>query len=112
MPPSPCRVLVRNRRWAAAQRAASSSQDEDDYFTETAMKQRDPLLYQHLVGQHLSQQQKQQQQQEFDKADCRYQVGIKTKLSKIFSSLKIFFYRNEQSILSGSASRDLLVAWH
>ena len=49
------RVRVRNRRWGAARAAGQ-------HFTEEAMRQRNPLLYDQLVGQHLSEQQRQEQQ--------------------------------------------------
>lgn len=77
-------VKVRNRRWAAVQRLeraggdSSSSGDGDntiadhkDHFTEAEMRRRNPLLYDQLVGQHLTEEEKLLRKQDFDRADCR-----------------------------------------
>ncbi|XP_050079181.1 coiled-coil domain-containing protein 97 [Anopheles maculipalpis] len=47
-------IEVRNRRYAALQRMC----DDGTYFSETEMMQRDPLLYDQLVGQYLTEQEK------------------------------------------------------
>uniref|UniRef100_A0A182QBS3 CCD97-like C-terminal domain-containing protein n=1 Tax=Anopheles farauti TaxID=69004 RepID=A0A182QBS3_9DIPT len=47
-------VEVRNRRYAALQRMCS----DGTYFSETEMMQRDPLLYEQLVGQFMTEREK------------------------------------------------------
>uniref|UniRef100_A0A182PMQ1 DUF2052 domain-containing protein n=1 Tax=Anopheles epiroticus TaxID=199890 RepID=A0A182PMQ1_9DIPT len=47
-------VEVRNRRYAALQRMCT----DGTYFSETEMMQRDPLLYEQLVGQYMSEREK------------------------------------------------------
>uniref|UniRef100_A0A182SY86 DUF2052 domain-containing protein n=1 Tax=Anopheles maculatus TaxID=74869 RepID=A0A182SY86_9DIPT len=47
-------IEVRNRRYAALQRMC----DDGTYFSETEMMQRDPLLYDQLVGQYMTEQEK------------------------------------------------------
>ncbi|XP_052899679.1 coiled-coil domain-containing protein 97 [Anopheles moucheti] len=49
-------IEVRNRRYAALQQMC----DEGTYFTETEMMQRDPLLYEQLVGQFMTEREKQE----------------------------------------------------
>ena len=49
------RKRVRNRRYAALR---NMIQAQDEYFSEEAMKARNPLLYQDLIGRHLTDQEK------------------------------------------------------
>ena len=57
-----CRFIkqnkVRNRRYAAMRKMLESS---DDYFSETAMKARNPLLYEQLIGRFLTEEEKEEQ---------------------------------------------------
>lgn len=50
------RITVRNRRYAALQKMRKSG----DYFSEEEMERRDPLLYDHLIGQHQTQEERDQ----------------------------------------------------
>lgn len=52
------KIAVRNRRYAALQKMQRSG----DYFSEQEMERRDPLLYDHLIGQHLTQEEKEERQ--------------------------------------------------
>uniref|UniRef100_A0A182MHZ3 CCD97-like C-terminal domain-containing protein n=1 Tax=Anopheles culicifacies TaxID=139723 RepID=A0A182MHZ3_9DIPT len=49
-------IEVRNRRYAALQQMC----DDGTYFSETEMMQRDPLLYEQLVGQFMTEREKQE----------------------------------------------------
>ncbi|KAK8380620.1 hypothetical protein O3P69_007905 [Scylla paramamosain] len=50
------KITVRNRRYAALQKMRKSG----DYFSEEEMERRDPLLYDHLIGQHQTQEERDQ----------------------------------------------------
>ncbi|XP_018011794.1 coiled-coil domain-containing protein 97 [Hyalella azteca] len=96
------KTVVRNRRWAAVQRlkdaslstTSSSSRtnqsnnltefNHEDYFSESEMKKRNPLLYQQLVGQHLTEDERQAQKQNFDRSDCRFTTIIYDHLDQCF----------------------------
>ncbi len=61
---------AKNRRYAAVTRMLSSS---DDYFSETGMRRRNPLLYHKMVGRHLSEEERRQRQKdegEAGQANC------------------------------------------
>jgi len=45
-----CRSTVRNRRYEAMKRLVTAG----DYFSDEEMKHRDPLMYEDMIGQHLS----------------------------------------------------------
>lgn len=45
-----CRITVKNRRYGAMQRLRKSG----DYFSEKEMERRNPLLYDHLIGKHMT----------------------------------------------------------
>lgn len=48
--PHTSKVAIRNRRYAALQKMRSSG----DYFSESEMENREPLLYEQLIGRHLT----------------------------------------------------------
>ena len=50
------RVTVRNRRYAVLQQMRRTG----DYFSEQEMERRDPLLYDHLIGQHQTQEEREE----------------------------------------------------
>ena len=57
---------ARNRRYAALR---NMIQAQDDYFSEESMKARNPLLYQELIGQHMSEQEK-AVQEKINRSNC------------------------------------------
>lgn len=59
---APREVTVRNRRFEALQRLLAN---KDDHFSELEMMRREPVLYEQLIGQYLSEQEKQMR----DKSD-------------------------------------------
>ncbi|CAG5129744.1 unnamed protein product [Candidula unifasciata] len=61
--------VVKNRRYQALQKLI----DEGEYFSENEMKWREPLLYEQMVGQYVTESEKAaQMEQEIDKSDLRF----------------------------------------
>ncbi|KAK7504286.1 hypothetical protein BaRGS_00004590 [Batillaria attramentaria] len=61
-------VIVKNRRFAAMQELEAGG----EYFSEDEMKHREPLLYEQMVGQYLTEEEQQQKADDaLDPSDCR-----------------------------------------
>ncbi|XP_070578147.1 coiled-coil domain-containing protein 97-like [Ptychodera flava] len=59
---------VRNRRYEAMKKLM----DDGTYFSEDAMQERDPLMYEQYVGQYLTAEEKEQRHKKIDQADLRF----------------------------------------
>ena len=57
---------TKNRRFKAAQQMI---QQNDDYFSEMEMKSRDPLLYERMIGQYMTQEEKYEQDRD-NRSNC------------------------------------------
>jgi len=71
------RKLVQNRRYAAMQKLIQSG----EYFAETEMRRRNPMLYEQMVGRFLTDEEK-QKVDSFDMADCRFSTILLDHLVK------------------------------
>ncbi|XP_006812209.1 coiled-coil domain-containing protein 97-like [Saccoglossus kowalevskii] len=59
---------VRNRRYEAMKELTNKG----SYFSEDAMQERDPLMYEHYIGQYLTKQEKEERMKKIDQSDLRF----------------------------------------
>lgn len=80
-------VIVKNRRFAAMQELEARGV----YFSEKEMKQREPLLYQQLIGQYMTEEeQKKQAEKAINRSDLRFSTIL---LSFMDSAQENMLYR-------------------
>ncbi|XP_078000143.1 coiled-coil domain-containing protein 97-like [Glandiceps talaboti] len=62
------KTKVRNRRYEAMKKLVN----DGSYFSEDSMRERDPLMYEHYVGQYLTKEETEAQQKKIDAADLKF----------------------------------------
>ncbi|XP_013397532.1 coiled-coil domain-containing protein 97 [Lingula anatina] len=62
------KTIIKNRRYEAMKKLI----EDGEYFSEEEMKSRNPLLYEQMIGQYLTEEEIQEKAGTFDRADCRF----------------------------------------
>ena len=87
-------VIVKNRRYAAMKELEAGG----DYFSEDEMKRREPLLYEQMIGQFLTEEEQQKQVTDaIDRSDLRFSTILLTHMDDA-QRRALYKYQKEKEV--------------